>query len=383
MADFSVMPKMLPALPQAFGNLKDVFRSANQSLQGESNPLGLPKVKNSLVIMVDGLGWFNLTEHLGHLPYLKNHMSKSAKGYSAFPSTTAASILSFATGSSPSAHGFIGYRVYDRFKRESINLLTGLDATNVGDYLHTNRIADSHSQLVVISKPEYVGSGFSIATFDDAQFRSASNVDQRFELALEELNSGVGKLIYLYIPELDQAAHRFGTRSAKWVELVELLDSLVKNLVNQALPNRGIVLTADHGVVDVDQANQIYLDECLQLDGLLDVGGDPRATFLYFDESIDVDSVAQELNEWLAGRADAYTVEDLVTAGLYDESVKQRVAILPDLVVLAGKNRACYHRQFAKPASLAMIGQHGGITDAEISIPILRLAAYSSSLLVP
>jgi hypothetical protein len=57
--------------------------------------------------------------------------------------------------------------------------------------------------------------------------------------------------------------------------------------------------------------------------------------------------------------------------------------ITPDLVLLAGAKRVCYHRDFAKAASLNMIGQHGGLTETEITIPILKLADYSSSLLVP
>lgn len=377
------MPKMLPALPQAFGNLKDVFRSANQSLQGESNALGLPKVKNSLVIMVDGLGWFNLTDHIGHLPYLKNHMPKRAKGYCAFPSTTAASIVSFATAETPSVHGFIGYRVFDRTRKESINLLTGLNETTVGAYLRVNRLADSNSQIVVISKPEYARSGFSIATFNESKFLSAKEIEKRFDLALDELNTGSGKLIYLYVPELDQTAHRFGTRSAKWIEHLELLDSQVKRLVSEALPQRGVILTADHGVIDVEHENQVFLDECPGLGGLLDVGGDPRATFIYLEDPKSLASKQIELNAWLNGRADAYTPEELVSARLYEPKVLELLDVLPDLIVLAAPKRACYHRNFAKQASLTMIGQHGGVTEAEIAIPILRLGAYSSSLLVP
>ena len=383
MADFSVMPKMLPALPQAFGNLKDVFRSANCSLHGESNPLGLTKVKNSLVILVDGLGWFNLSEHLGHVQFLKKHMHKSFKGYAGFPSTTAASLMSFATGVSPSQHGFIGYRVFDRSKSESINLLTGLAAENVNDYIRTARIADTQSQTVVISKPEYAGSGFSIATFNNAEFKSSVSVEERFELALTEMNTGAGKLIYLYVPELDQAAHRFGYKSRKWVELLELVDAETKKLVSQLLPGRGVLLTADHGIVDVDHSFHVYLDEFDGLAELLDVGGDPRATFLYFAANTNIGLQQQKLNTWLDGRGYAHSPQELVASGLYESSVLNFSELLPDLVVLAATNRVCYHRAFAKPASLAMIGQHGGVSDQEIAVPILRLANYSSSLLVP
>lgn len=376
------MHKMLPALPRAFGNLKEVFRSAEKSISGKPNELGLPSVKNSLVILVDGLGWFNLTEHSGHAPFLNRNLVKSSKGFCAFPSTTASSIMSLATGETPSKHGFFGYRVFNRRNGESINLLTGLDESSHVDYLLSPRISDT-SKVTVVSRPEYSGSGFSWSTFGDSRFIAEREIEARFDLALDELNSGSGKLVYLYVPELDQAAHRYGCASKHWIQLLELVDSKVKWLVMNTLPHRGIILTADHGVIDVDSANHIYLDECPQLQSLLDVGGDPRASFIYFEQYDPLGSVQKEINNWLDGRAHTFTVQELVFAGLYTEDILSQAELLPDLFILAAGGWVSYHRKFAKPASLAMIGQHGGISEKEIAVPIIKLASYSSSLLVP
>jgi predicted AlkP superfamily pyrophosphatase or phosphodiesterase len=375
---------MLPALPQAFGNLKDVFRSAHDSLNGRPNPFDLPKVKNSLFILVDGLGWENINQFPGHAPFLKRNMPKQAKGFSGFPSTTASSIVSIATGQQPSRHGFIGYRIYDRNKAESVNLLTGLSPETVSEYLKELCFVESSNDLVVVSKPEYQDSGFSYATFPDARFFGASDINKRFEIALQELNTGSGKLIYLYVPELDQTAHKFGCQSDKWIQLLEKLDSEVKNLQALAHKSCGILLTADHGVVDVPSGGHIYLDECADLENqLADVGGDPRASFLYLKDAANRAKVKSVLIDWLGTAAQIFEVSELIDAGLYDKEVLSLGNILPDFVVLAGSKRATYHRDFAKPASLAMVGQHGGLSDAEITIPILRLGAYSSSLLVP
>ena len=191
-------------------------------------------------------------------------------------------------------------------------------------------------------------------------------------------------MIYLYVPELDQAAHKFGVDSFQWLNLLELLDSLVKQLVSSLPKQIGVVLTADHGIVDVASEGHVYLDEAPGLtDVLLDVGGDPRSTFLYLKNGYETSVVQANLETWLGGAASVYTLQELITHGLYGSAVERLSNITPDLVVLAGRNRACYHRGFAKSTSLAMIGQHGGITDEEITIPVIRLAGYSSSLLVP
>jgi hypothetical protein len=240
------------------------------------------------------------------------------------------------------------------------------------------------AQTVVVSRPEYKDSGFSSATFPNARFIGEEKISSRFDAANEELNSGSGKIIYLYVPELDQTAHRFGSRSGKWVQLLELVDSELKKLISTVQPSRGVVLTADHGVIDVPTEGHIYLDECDALSNrLLDVGGDPRTTFLYFAPDVDFQSMKSELNVWLGASAHAVDISELVEAGLYSSEVLSHRNITPDLVVLAGAKRVTYHRNFAKPASLNMIGQHGGVSAEEITIPILKLASYSSSLLVP
>lgn len=333
--------------------------------------------------MVDGLGWENINQFPGHAPFMKKHMTKQSKGFSGFPSTTASSIVSLATGAEPSLHGFIGYRIFDREKSESVNLLTGLDSNGVSRYLNVPNLSEQ-AQTVVVSRPEYRDSGFSYATFPNARFLGEEKISSRFDVATEELNSGSGKIIYLYVPELDQTAHRFGSRSEKWVQLLELVDSQLKKLIATVQPNRGVVLTADHGVIDVPNEGHIYLDECQALSGrLLDVGGDPRATFLYFAPEVEIQGMKRELRAWLGEAAHVVDVSELVEAGLYSSDVLAHSNIKPDLVVLAGTKRATYHRNFAKPASLNMIGQHGGVSVEEITIPILKLASYSSSLLVP
>ena len=89
------MTSMLPAIPTAFGNLKDVFRSAQLSVLGLDNPFGLQAVRSAVVIMVDGLGSENLHSAAKFAPFLASATQKTI--YCGFPSTTASSITTFAT----------------------------------------------------------------------------------------------------------------------------------------------------------------------------------------------------------------------------------------------------------------------------------------------
>jgi hypothetical protein len=155
-------------------------------------------------------------------------------------------------------------------------------------------------------------------------------------------------------------------------------------LAAKVASNVGLLVTADHGVVDVAQANHVYLDDMAYLDDqLMGVSGDPRAPYLYLKDSDTLPEISSLLSESFGESAAVVTPAELVELHYWSASILEDRDVLPDLVILALENIAIYHRGFAKPASLRVIGQHGSITEQETKVPTLRLGAYSSSLLVP
>jgi hypothetical protein len=180
------------------------------------------------------------------------------------------------------------------------------------------------------------------------------------------------KVVYLYIPELDQLAHAKGVESLAWLSSLEDVDSQIKGFI-QSLPKPvGAIVTADHGVVDVEKSNHLYLDEFLPVESLEFVGGDTRALFLYFKEGIDLASQRQVLESNLADSCYVVSPSDLVSAGYWQALSAKSENVAPDLVVMARKRVALYHRSFAKKKSLEMIGHHGSITNEELAIPLIK-----------
>ena len=383
MADFVLMTTMLPAISPRALNLKDVFLSAEASVLGEPNAMNLPKASSSIVVMIDGLGFENLND--AKSGFMLRNLSETDFAHCGFPSTTASSIASFATGLDASAHGLFGYSIYDRSSNELVNLLTGLDRFSILDYFKGSPLSErARVPIHAVTLAAYENSGFTRATMHQANHHFEAEIADRFEVALRLTREEPGCLVYLYVPELDKEAHRSGVNSSQWRDVFDIVERAVQMLAAKVAKGVGVVVTADHGIIDVPQTNHVYLDEMPDLEGqLLSVCGDPRAPFIYLSEAAAAPKIAALLSERFGDDASVVTPELLVQTNYWNPLILEEADLMPDLVILALGEIAIFHRQFSKPASLRVIGQHGSITDKETKVPALRLGAYSSSLLVP
>lgn len=361
-----------------------MLASCLAAIGGDSqNLLGIKPANKAVVILVDGLGVSNLKFQPGHAPFLNSLLSKNSSIECAFPSTTAASITSFATGKQPGEHVVIGYQIFDRSKAKGINLLTGwgpeFPPQNQRENCLSEKAAAQGIDFVFCGPAEYAESGFTQATMRAARYLPAKSIQERFDVVAATLRSTDSQIIYLYIPELDQTAHAFGSKSDRWLEKLEELDSIVKDFTARLPKGIGVLLTADHGIVDVAESNHYFLDE-VELEGLQFVGGDPRVSYLYFDsmpaQHIEMRRLA--LREHFGATAFVALAGEVIEAGYFGKTLTQQArALLPDIFVIAKSEIAIYHRGFSKPKSMRMIGQHGSISPAETKVPLIRFGAFA------
>ena len=376
---------MLPAIPATFGRLSDVFVSSLGAITGTENRLGFAPAKRVIAILVDGLGAQNLKAAGGHAQHLNKALAVRKPISCGFPSTTATSITSFGTGLAAGGHGLLGYKVFDRSTATGVNMLTGWGsaADPLEWQVHRTVMEMAAAQSVgtyIISSPAYDGSGFTQVTMRGAgQYLAGRTIGDRIDQAINLLRSNTDDWIaYLYIPEIDQIAHAEGVTSDRWLAAVEELDSQVKRLTAALGRTDAVVVTADHGVVDVPSHNQIFVDEILPKSDLLaDVCGEPRVNFVYLNDSTESGRVAGELQAALGDLALVLTSDQVQQAGWYGPLGERAQKAMPDVFLLATKQVALYHRDYVPAKSLAMIGQHGGLSAAELSIPLLGFGAFA------
>jgi len=366
------MSSMLPAPPKSLGKLGDVLISALASVRGEQNPLSLPERKSVVVLLVDGLGLRNLRTAGAHAAFLNSQQSIEASCF--YPSTTASSIVSFATGTAPSENNFIGYQVFDRSAGSAMNLLSGWQSQEDAEGFQSmetvsEKAISSGVEFHTVAPAIYRNSGFTAATMRGSSFHGLATIEERFDKARSLLATAESKVVYLYVPELDQVAHSKGCSSTEWLNLLEDVDAQVSKLANALPKNTGLIVTADHGIVDIQKHNHIYLDEYIDESDLVFVGGDTRGLFIYLEDQSKVSETIDRLSSALSDSCYLVTPHDLVEAGFWDPI--QNRSLAPDFVVLARKEVALYHRAFSKRKSLEMVGHHGSISSAEMSIPLI------------
>ncbi|MEY3999791.1 MAG: hypothetical protein RLZZ626_146 [Actinomycetota bacterium] len=372
---------MLPAIPKSLGTLSLVFASALDSLSGKSNPLNLPSARSAIVILVDGLGSRNLAARAGHAPFLSRLSAASKPILCDFPSTTATSLTGLGTGLRAAEHGIIGYSVVGQVGPSVLNMLSGWGGDVLPKQWQPNetvaeRAKAEGKQVFFVGSPDYSNSGFTDIIMRGAEYVPAKSIETRFAEAARLVRTA-GNLVYLYIPELDQAAHSRGWESNEWIDLLEALDSEVKTLAGDLRKGEGLLLTADHGVIDVPPSNHIYLDEFgAAVEGFEAVAGDPRVNYVYLKPGEDPSATAEAISELLPAGVVAVTGADLIEAGYFGGTSVATKARIPDVVVLAIAKWVTYDRRFCKPKSLEMIGHHGSVSREELEVPLLRFGAY-------
>ena len=366
---------MLPAAKTSRFSLADVLPNCLEALVGRTGRLGLPPVTHAIVLLADGLGLSALEAHRGHARALASRLGVDPAISAGFPTTTAAALATLTTGTRPGTHGMVGYRAVDPPTGELISLLNGSASTDPTEWQRSPTLFETSGvRSVAIASPRHRDSWYTRAVLRGAEYRGEASMADRFAAARRELSTPGPVLVYLYIAELDVEAHAHGLDSGKWVAALESLDAEVAHLVDELGPRQGLLVTADHGMVDVPPGAQVLIPGA-QLDGVRQVAGEPRCLQLHLHPGVDVDAAAAGLRDALGSKAWVATRAEAIAAdwfGLVDEAVVPRIG---DILVAARKNHAFY----IDPDDTArrMIGQHGSLTPDETAIPLLRFGAFS------
>lgn len=334
--------------------------------------LVLPEADAYVVALVDGMGAVLLEEHAECVPFLSSLSGVPAR--SEIPSTTATSLTSLGTGLTPAEHGMVGYTSRIPGTRRLLNALEWDKTIDPEQWqpIETvfEQLARHGASVTTIGPRAYKRSGLTGASQRGAAYGGADRFGERLAAAVQAA-SQPKSLAYVYDGDLDAIGHRYGVNSLQWRAQLRLIDSSLEQL-HAALPaGARLLITADHGMVDVPQHRRLDLDEVAALrEGILLIGGEARFRHLYCAPD-RADEVAQRWRMAIA-EADATVMsfDEAQAAGWFgaaDDRVRPRigdvlVASLGDFAVMSSRDH---------PKEFRLAGMHGSITERETAIPLL------------
>lgn len=370
---------MLPARRPDRPSLAEVLTSCLAAVGGSAAAAGtsldLPAVDKAIVVLVDGLGSAMLEARAGHARTLARASRRVIEA--GFPSTTAVSLASLATGLRAGEHGIVGYQAVDAAHDRVLNQLSGWDDDAVPEQWQPHATVFEHAaasgiDAVVIAPSRYKGSGYTRAVLRGARFLPGARVEDRVDAALDwlrEPGTGVG---YLYVPELDAVAHAKGWLSDDWTARLEHLDAEIARLQSGLAARQGVLVTADHGVIDLAPTGILAIDPAL-LVGVHHVAGEPRCLQLHLESGVDAADVVRAWTDAEGSRSWIVPLDEVAAAGWLGDIAPEVRPRLGDVWVIARKAVAYYPPATEHP----MVGHHGALSGEELRVPVIGLGAFA------
>lgn len=374
------------------GSLADLIPSVLAALgaPGFTDRIGLADrlagVRRVALLLVDGFGHRLLPLAAPVAPVVADVLAgRALAGRTAqlraltatFPSTTPTSLTSLGTGAPPGAHGLLGFTVNvpgtDR-------VLNHIDWDHDPDPLRWQPLTTQFGQAAaagvavsVVARGEFAGSGLTRSAWRGGSYRPADDIEALAGQMLATLAvADPPALVYGYHPDLDRRGHEYGVDSGPWRAAATEVDRLLARLVDGLPPDAALLVTADHGQLDVpaDHRFDIAADPRLRA-GVRVVAGEPRVRYLHTAPGAGADVLAA----WqtvLGGAAWVATREQVVDDGWFGPAVRpEHAARIGDVVAVCRDRYAVFSTGTEPPEVARLVGLHGSWTATEMQVPLL------------
>lgn len=363
-----------PTLPRYSGANVRGLVPALLAPRGATAPAWIPAeaaaARQVVLLVVDGLGWEQLQERTHLAPTLA--AMSGGPITTVAPSTTATALTSITTGLTPGEHGLVGYRM--EMAGEVLNVLRW--STGHGDSRRLIEPAATQpfvpfmgERVPVVGKAELEQSAFSEAHLRGSRpdgWRSASSI----AVVVGELLRRGERLVYAYYDGIDKIAHERGFGPFYDAEL-QLVDRLVADVRAALPPGAALLITADHGQVEVGEQLVTPAADVLRVCRMQ--SGEGRFRWLHARPGSQAELLAAATEHhghhaWVRSR------QQLIDDGWFGPTVSPPVAARYGDVALVPFEPISFDDP-ADSGPFPLVCRHGSLTSAEMLVPLLAAAA--------
>ena len=352
--------------------------------QLSSDPLG--ETRNLVLLVLDGLG-YNYLMQRGEGSILRQHLRHPIT--SVAPPTTATAITTFLTGLAPQQHGLTGWFTWfrelgsvlavlpfqPRCSHESLGC-TGISAEALFGHVPVfDRLQVKSYSLC----PDWIAqSDFNRAHLGRAEPVPYQDLDDCLSRITRLVRAhDEQKYIYAYWPGFDRLAHQQGVGSDVVSEHFAELDAGFAHLLD-SLAGSGttVIVTADHGFVDIPQQQRILLDAHPVMKACLSIPlcGEQRLSYAYVRHG-KREQFEYYIEQHLSHAIELHRSEKLLQANLFGlgEPHPELRSRIGDYILIM---KAGYVIQdpIAGEKPPQMLGFHGGLSEQEMYVPFICAA---------
>lgn len=337
-----------------------------------------------IFILADGLG-MNLLRQLPATAFLSRHLA--AELQTVFPSSTATALTTIATAEWPGQHAVTGWWTHVHEVGVAVALLPftirsdGRSADEVGvtseQALPLSSVIGDMQRDVLALFPKQIGQSVYSSYFTGGRpSRGYRSLREAVDAIQERVfTAQAPTYTYLYLPHVDEAAHRFGAERPEVRRAIVEVDLAVERL-KTGIGDRGrIVVCADHGFLDapVNRKHQIWASDSLARLLRFPPSGDARVLYLHVHDGAE-GPIRDYFQRRHGERFAIITIHQAEALHLFGPGpiAPRTRARLGDLLALSlGPDVIEYRHVGTSPRIVSQVSHHSGLTPSEMLVPLI------------
>ncbi len=341
----------------------------------------LRAARNVVLLIIDGLGYDYLSQH----PHSCLHRHLHANITSVAPPTTAAAVSTFLTGLAPQQHALTGWFTYLRELGSVVTVLPYVLRAGGPPLGESNRPATAllnlpsfFDRLTVdcysVMPDWMLSSEFNRMLTGRATAVPYSGYQHCFDEVARLCRLSSKKYLYAYWAGFDGLAHEHGVASKEVAAHFQALDRAFEKLLGELQGSDTILLVcADHGFIDAPAGRRLNLADHPPLKACLQAPlcGEPRLAYCYVrhDKRRQFESYVEQN---LSHAAELFVSQTLIEKHLFGlgKPHPELSARVGDYTLVMKENYVITG-QLPGDAPLQMVGYHGGLSHAEMHVPLV------------
>lgn len=369
-------PTLVDAMRAIYNTCGKDFKESDATKEIKSK---LNNSKHILFILSDGMG-SNLINKLPDDSILKANNLMDLQTVN--PSTTGCAIPSVLTGEYPATHGMLGWFSFNRernlgylpvlfMERDSGKSLKEF-GVNEEDIYKTPSAVNLLNRKSFALFPSYmVDSPFS--SFACKTRIGYTDISDAFKKYTDEILSYDGETYtYMYLPHVDSREHEFGVYTEEVNETVKTIEREVENIKAQTKEDLEIIITADHGLTDVNY-EPIRMDFEKYEKYFYAWPGIDAGTATYYVKEEMKEAFEKEFLADYDGKMFLHPTEELIENNVFgNEPLSDYMkSNLGEYVSFCSHGMFFANCVIEDPEMLALKGTHSGFSLDEVMVPFI------------